>query len=196
MYVYIKRAIDLIFASIFFLFFVLLILMVGPIIIFTDFGPIFYNASRLGKKNKLFKMYKFRTMYKNSPDIRNLDGSTYNAVNDSRITPIGKFLRKTSLDEIPQILNVIKGDMSFIGPRPDLPDAVKIYEGNESRRNEVRPGISGYSQAYYRNNQELHERFKTDIFYVDHISLLLDIKIFFRTIVSVLGKKDIYRNQG
>lgn len=194
MYPIVKRIFDIAFAIVLLPACGLLFIIFAPLIFLVDRGPIIYTGFRLGKNNSEFKMYKFRTMYKNSPDIRNTDGSTYNSLNDSRITPIGKFLRKTSIDEIPQILNILKGDMSFIGPRPDLPDAINIYRGLESRRNEVRPGISGYSQAYFRNNQELHDRFSTDVYYVENMSFSLDLRILCKTMSTIIARKNIYRN--
>lgn len=137
-------------------------------------------------------MYKFRSMKVNAPDIRNEDGSTFNSEDDPRLTKIGKFIRKTSLDETPQLLNIIKGDMSIIGPRPDLPEHRLLYEGNEERKLEVRPGVSGYNQAYYRNTVPWKERIQHDIYYIDHLSLWLDVKIFFKSAVSVLKREDIY----
>lgn len=116
-YKFFKRLFDIIISLIALPFVLLVILIFGPIIYFTDKGPIFYNAPRLGKKGKVFKMYKLRSMKVNSPDLKNADGSTYNGKNDPRVTKIGKFLRKTSLDEFPQFFNVLKGDMSFIGER-------------------------------------------------------------------------------
>lgn len=159
-----------------------------------DRGPIFYNASRLGKNGKVFKMYKFRSMKVNAPDLRKADGSTYNGEDDPRLTKVGKFIRKTSIDEMPQLINVIKGDMSLIGPRPDLPEHIKEYVGNESRKLEVLPGITGYSQAYYRNSIEWKERIKHDIYYVDNWSLIMDIKILFKTVITVLKKEGVYVN--
>jgi undecaprenyl phosphate N,N'-diacetylbacillosamine 1-phosphate transferase len=103
-------------------------------------------------------------------------------------------LRKTSLDELPQIFNVLKGDMSFIGPRPDLPEHINYYEGEEKRKLEVLPGISGYNQAYFRNSVEWKQRLKNDVYYVDNISFILDAKIIFKTIVGILMKKGIYSN--
>lgn len=194
MYPFVKRIFDIVFAVVLLPVCGLLFIVLAPLIFLVDRGPILYTGSRLGKNNTEFRMYKFRTMYKNSPDIRNNDGSTYNSSNDSRVTPIGRFLRKTSLDEIPQILNIIKGEMSFIGPRPDLPDAINIYRGLESRRNEVRPGISGYSQAYFRNNQELHDRFSTDVYYVENMSFLFDLRIVLKTVSTIVARNNIYRN--
>ena len=116
-----KRLIDLLFCLIGLPFFLVAFIIFAPIIYFTDKGPVFYNAKRIGKDGKLFKMYKFRSMYVNAPDIRLSDGSTYNGEDDPRVTPIGRFMRKTSIDELPQFLNVLLGHMSIIGPRPDPP---------------------------------------------------------------------------
>lgn len=193
---FLKRIFDLILSIIALPFWFVILVIVGSIIYLQDKGPIFYNAPRLGKDGKIFKMYKFRSMKINAPDIRNEDGSTFNSDDDPRLTRIGKFIRKTSLDETPQLLNIIKGDMSIIGPRPDLPEHLKLYEDNETRKLEVRPGVSGYNQAYYRNTVPWKERIQNDIYYIDHLSLWLDIKIFFRTAVSVLKREDIYAVQG
>ena len=118
--------------------------IVGAVIVGTsilikldDKGTVFYKSYRLGKDKSKFLMYKFRSMKMDAPDIRNDDGSTYNSENDSRITKVGNILRKTSIDEIPQLLNVIKGDMSIVGPRPDTPEALNIYKNDESRKLEV-----------------------------------------------------------
>ena len=192
---FIKRIFDIILALIILLFWFIILIVIAPLIYFEDKGTIFYNAPRLGKDGKIFKMFKFRSMKMKAPDIRNEDGSTFNSKDDPRLTRIGKFIRKTSLDETPQLLNVLKGDMSFIGPRPDLPDALNIFEGNERRKLEVLPGITGFSQAYYRNDVSLHERFQQDIYYVDNLCFILDINIFFKTISTVLSHKSIYRNQ-
>ena len=189
---YFKRILDLILALIALPFWFIILILVALIIYFQDKGPVFYNASRLGKDGEIFKMYKFRSMKVNAPDIRNEDGSTFNSEDDPRLTKIGKFIRKTSLDETPQLLNIIKGDMSIIGPRPDLPEHRELYEENEERKLEVRPGVSGYNQAYYRNTVPWKERIQHDIYYIDHLSLWLDIKIFFKTAVSVLKREDIY----
>lgn len=187
-----KRVFDFILALIAIPFWLIILIILGPIIYFQDKGCIFYNAPRLGKNGKIFKMYKFRSMKMNVPDIRNEDGSTFNSKDDLRLTKIGKFIRKSSLDETPQLLNIIKGDMSIIGPRPDLPEHRKLYEGNEERKLEIRPGVTGYNQAYYRNTIPWKERINNDIYYIDHLSLWLDIKVFFKTAISVLKKEDIY----
>jgi undecaprenyl phosphate N,N'-diacetylbacillosamine 1-phosphate transferase len=187
-----KRVFDFIFALVALPFWFIILLIIGPIIYFQDKGSIFYNAPRLGKDGKIFKMYKFRSMKINAPDLRNEDGSTFNAEDDPRLTKIGKFIRKTSLDETPQLLNIIKGDMSIIGPRPDLPEHRELYEGNEERKLEIRPGVTGYNQAYFRNTVPWKERIQNDIYYVDHLTWWLDIRIFFKTAVTVLKREDVF----
>lgn len=189
---YIKRFLDVIFALIALPFWLVLLIIVGPIIYFQDKGPIFYNAFRLGKNGRVFKMYKFRSMKVDAPDIRNEDGSTYNAEDDPRLTRIGKFIRKTSIDETPQLLNVLKGDMSLIGPRPDLPEQEKFYSEQDRKKLEVRPGITGYNQAYYRNTVPWKKRIENDIYYINHISFWLDFKILIKTITSIIRRENIY----
>ena len=195
MYKYVKRLLDIVLSLIALPFFGILFLVVAPIIYFTDKGPIFYNAPRLGQNGKIFNMYKFRSMRVNAPDIRNADGSTYNGEDDPRVTKIGKIMRKTSIDELPQLLNVLKGDMSIVGPRGFLTTKFKSLEllsEPERKRLTVRPGITGYSQAYYRNSITMDEKIKYDCYYVDHMSLWLDIKIIFQTALSVLKRENIY----
>ena len=189
---FLKRIFDLVLAIIALPFWLIILIVVGPMIYFQDKGSIFYNAPRLGKDGKIFKMYKFRPMKMNVPDLRNEDGSTFNAEDDPRLTKIGKFIRKTSIDETPQLINIIKGDMSIIGPRPDLPEHKDLYEGNEGRKLEIRPGVTGYNQAYYRNTVPWEERIKNDIYYIDHLTMWMDIKVFFKTAVSVLKREDVF----
>ncbi|CUN15811.1 sugar transferase [Turicibacter sanguinis] len=190
-----KRLFDIIGALIILPGFLILFIPVGISIWISDRGNIFYNAKRLGKDGKVFKMYKFRSMKMNAPDLRNEDGSTYNGEDDPRLTKIGKFIRKTSIDELPQVINIIKGDMSFIGPRPDLPEHMEMYEGDESRKLEVLPGLTGYSQAYYRNSIEWKDRIKNDIYYVDHVTPIMDIKIILKTVESVVFRKNVFINK-
>ncbi|MDU4937956.1 MAG: sugar transferase [Clostridium sp.] len=189
-----KRLLDLILTIPGLILAIIIFIPVGILIYLEDRGSVFYNADRLGKDGEVFKMYKFRSMKMNAPDLRKSDGSTFNSENDSRLTKVGKVLRKTSIDELPQLLNVIKGDMSLVGPRPDLPEHVSQYEGNEVRKLEVKPGITGYSQAYFRNSIKWKERIQNDIYYIDNISLFLDIKIVYKTIVSVIKSNGIYTN--
>ena len=165
-----------------------------PIIYLNDKGPIFYNASRIGKDGKPFKMYKFRSMMVNAPDIRNEDGSTYNGDDDPRVTKVGRFMRKTSIDELPQFFNVLLGDMSLIGPRPDPLDDMDIYTEYQKKKLSVRPGITGYNQAYYRNSVEQNEKFEHDVYYAENISFVLDVKIFFKTIATVLTHDSVYND--
>lgn len=189
---YFKRLFDLILSIIALPFLAIILIVIGMIIYIEDKGPIFYNAQRLGKDGKIFKMYKLRSMKINAPDIRKEDGSTFNSINDPRLTKIGKFIRKTSIDELPQLINILKGDMSLIGPRPDLPEHIKMYEGNEIRKLEIKPGITGLSQAYYRNSIEWKERIQNDILYIDKMNFMLDIKILIRTILMVSRSESIF----
>lgn len=193
-----KRIIDIIGALILLPFVLLEIIILAPIIWLTDKGPVFYNANRAGKGYKPFKMFKLRSMYVNSPDLKNADGSTFNSDNDPRVTPIGRFLRKTSLDEVPQFLNILIGDMSFIGPRPKIYTEGRLdKESNEDIINsfKVKPGVTGYAQAYYRNSITQEEKFHWDAYYAEHISLWMDVKILCQTVVSVLGRKNINTEQ-
>lgn len=199
MYVhFFKRLIDILIGLCALPFVVLVILVFGPIIYFTDKGPVFYNATRAGKDYKPFKMFKLRSMYVNSPDLKNPDGSTYNSDDDPRVTPIGRFLRKTSLDEFPQFLNVLIGDISFIGPRPKLWNAQRKMEDMDGDRKKsfmVKPGITGYAQAYFRNSITQDEKFHWDAYYAENISFLMDVKIIFKTIKSVLFRENINTEQ-
>lgn len=190
----IKRILDLILSVILLPLVLLLFIPVSIMIKLDDKGPVFYNAPRLGEDLKEFKMYKFRTMINNAPDIRNSDGTTFNSENDPRLTKIGRILRKTSIDELPQIINVLKGDMSFIGPRPSPLGNEHLYDTFFMEKFKVKPGITGYNQALVRNNATLDERIKNDVFYVNNISLILDIKIVIMTIKSVVKTENIYRN--
>lgn len=190
-----KRLIDICVALVCLPFFVIIFIFVALAIYLTDKGPVFYNAERCGKDAKFFKMYKFRSMHVSAPDIRTADGSTFNSASDPRVTKIGRILRTTSLDETPQILNVLRGDMSIVGPRAFLNSRrLKLAEMDEKRQKRlaVRPGITGYSQAYYRNSISLEEKIDYDCYYVDHVSLLMDVKVLIKTVTSVLKHENIY----
>lgn len=190
-----KRLMDIILGVCALPFVGIVIIIFGPIIYFTDKGPIFYNADRLGKNGKTYKMYKLRSMSVNAPDIRNEDGSTFNGDDDPRVTKIGRLMRKTSIDEFPQFLNVLFGDMSIIGPRPTVSsNEIKIEDMDEIKRKHymVRPGITGYSQAYYRNSISQDQKYENDAYYADNISFLLDVKIFIKTVLSVIKRENIY----
>lgn len=192
----IKRFFDILIGLVALPFILLLIIVFGPIIYFTDNGPVFYNGPRIGLHGKIFKMCKFRSMKVNAPDIRTADGSTYNSDDDPRVTKIGRFLRKTSLDEIPQFLNVLAGQMSFVGNRPDTPRMLDVYTDDEKKWLLItKPGITGYSQAYYRNSTTCEEKIANDIYYAQHESFGLDVKIIFRTIRTVLFRENINRSE-
>lgn len=188
---YFKRIIDLYMCYVIFPPFLIISLLISILIKLEDGGHVFYRSTRLGLNKTHFKIYKFRSMKEDAPDYRNADGSTFNSDDDPRITKVGRVLRKTSLDELPQIFNVIKGDMSFIGPRPDTVEAIDIYSKEEEKKLKVKPGITGYNQAFYRNSISQQEKFKNDVYYVDNQSLFFDIKIIIRTLYSVLFSKNI-----
>lgn len=189
-----KRLIDICVSLICIPIFVVIFIFLAPAIYLTDKGPIFYNAERLGKGGRKFRMYKFRSMRVNAPDLRNADGSTFNSSSDPRVTKIGHLIRKTSLDETPQIFNVLKGDMSIVGPRPDLPTALEKYTYTERRKLEIRPGITGYNQAFFRNTVAWKECLEHDVYYVDQCSLSFDMNILVKTVQRVLMRKGVNKN--
>ena len=193
-----KRLFDIIGSLILLPFVLLEIIILAPIIWLTDKGSVFYNANRAGKDYKPFKMFKLRSMYVNSPDLKNADGSTYNSDDDPRVTSIGRFMRKTSLDEFPQFLNILLGDMSFVGPRPKLYNPERrLDEMSEVKQKSysVKPGVTGYAQAYFRNSITQDEKFKWDAYYADNLTLWMDIKILFQTVWSVIARKNINTEQ-
>lgn len=187
----IKRILDVLISLIGILLLVIVLIPVSLLIKKEDSGSIFFNSKRLGKNMEKFTMFKFRTMKENAPDIRNSDGTTFNSEQDDRVTKIGKFLRKTSIDELPQFINVLKGDMSLIGPRPSPLGNKDMYPKLFFKKYDVKPGITGYNQATLRNSATMEERIENDAFYSENISFLLDCKIFIWTIKSVLKRKNI-----
>ena len=187
-----KRLLDIVISLIALPFVALVIVIFAPIIWLTDKGPVFYNATRRGMNGKNFKMFKLRSMKVNSPGLRNADGSTYSGDDDPRVTKIGRIMRKLSIDELPQILNVLIGDMSFVGPRPTLANTpYEQLDENRKKRLTVRPGITGYSQAYFRNSITQEEKIINDCYYVDRVSFLFDVKILIQTVLSVVRSKNI-----
>ena len=190
---FIKRLFDFIISLIALPFVLILCLFVWIAIKLDDGGPLFHMASRIGKNGRIFKMFKFRSMIVNAPDLRMEDGSTYNAEDDPRVTKVGKFLRKTSLDEIPQLLNVFLGDMALIGPRPDSAFYLEYYTPEERVILTVRPGITGWNQAINRNSVGTKEKLQADIYYVERLSFLFDLKVIWLTIKTVISHKDVYR---
>ena len=187
-----KRICDLAVGIVALPFVLIIIAVLAPIIHFEDKGPVFYNAPRVGKDGRDFKMYKLRSMRVNAPDLVMEDGSTYNGADDPRMTKIGAFMRRTSLDEIPQFLNVLKGDMSVVGPRPDLRRETELYEGDEGEKLTVKPGITGYAAVYGRNSLPWHDRLALDVYYVRNVTFALDVKVFFRTFATVFKQEGIY----
>ena len=187
-----KRLFDFLIALVALPFVLIVIAVIAPFIWLEDKGPVFYNAKRIGRNGKLFPMMKFRSMKVDAPDIRLADGSTYNGEDDPRVTRMGKFLRNTSLDEVPQLLNVLMGQMSLIGPRPDPPDWLARYPKDIRFFLKVRPGITGYNQAFFRNSADAEEKMKNDLFYAQKCSFFLDIRILWQTVMTVLGRKNLY----
>lgn len=189
--IFFKRLFDIMIGLVALPFVLIVIILFGPIIWWQDKGPIFYAGKRIGKDGNPFKMLKLRSMRVNAPDIRLEDGSTYNGDDDPRVTKIGKFLRRTSIDEIPQFLNVLLGQMSLIGPRPDPVDWLDKYKEEEKVFLNVRPGITGYNQAYFRNSADAQEKIDNDVYYAKNISFALDVKIVMKTIKTVLLRENV-----
>ena len=184
-----KRIIDIFLSVIFILLFWWLYIIIVILVRRKLGSPVIFRQKRPGLNEKIFTMYKFRTM----TDEKDKEG---NLLSDKdRLTKFGKFLRSTSLDEIPELWNVIKGEMSLVGPRPLLVSYLAKYNEYEKRRHEVRPGITGFAQVNGRNNTTWEERFKNDIYYVENISFLLDIKIIIKTFLKVIKKSDINQSE-
>ena len=163
-----------------------LLLIIAIILCFANNGKcLFFLQERPGWHGKIFKVIKFKTM----TDERDAEGNLL--PDDKRLTKVGKFVRSTSIDELPQLINVLKGDMSFIGPRPLLPQYLPLYNKEQARRHEVRPGITGWAQVNGRNAISWTRKFELDVWYVDHCSFLLDLKIIFLTIKKVFVREGI-----
>lgn len=192
--IYFKRMLDIVFCLMALPFAMLVMIPVAIAIKLEDGGPIFYSSKRLGVNFSEFGMFKFRSMKVNAPDLRNEDGSTFNSKDDPRVTKVGRFLRETSLDEVPQFFNVLFGQMSVIGPRPGDVESKDTYEEDEKDKLLIRPGITGYTQAYFRNNIGVRDKRLYDAYYAHAVSMSLDIKIFFKTIKTVLLHENIYTN--
>ena len=191
-----KRVFDMLLSIVALPFVAIVIMLATTVIYLTDKGPVFYNAYRLGRNGKRFRMFKLRTMKVNAPDIRNADGSTYNGEDNPRLTRCGRFFRKTSIDELPQLLNVLLGDMSLVGPRPYLAiNNVSNFNVAQLKIISVRPGITGYVQAYFRNSITQSEKIKKDVFYVENINFLFDLKIVFKTIGTVVKREKVFVDQ-
>ena len=180
-----KRVIDFVASFLSLLIFSPLLLFCTVGLFFSNRGKPFFFQLRPGKNGKIFKIIKFKTMNDKKDVVGNL------LSDDQRLTKIGKFIRKTSLDEIPQLINVVKGDMSLIGPRPLLPEYLPLYNEEQRRRHEVKPGITGWAQVNGRNAISWQKKFEYDVWYVDHISFVLDVKIFFLTLKKIFISEGI-----
>ena len=198
----IKRIIDIIGSLFGMIILVPVTIVIGIIrlIIKEERGPIFYSQKRIGKNGKYFKLYKYRSMIKDADEVlkkyleeneeaRKEFEEFQKLQNDPRITKLGNFLRKTSLDELPQMLNILKGDISFIGPRPIVDGEIDKYGENRGKFLSVKPGLTGYWQVNGRSNTSYEDRMNMELYYVDNCSLWLDIKIFFKTFITVLKKE-------
>ena len=181
-----KRVLDILISSIALLLIGWFLILVAIFLHFANKGAgAFFFQERPGKDEKIFKVIKFKTM----TDERDAEGNLL--PDEKRLTKVGRFVRSTSVDELPQLINVFKGDMSLIGPRPLLVQYLPLYNAEQKRRHEVRPGISGWAQCHGRNAISWKEKFELDVWYVDHCTLWTDIKVIFITIKNVLMRKDI-----
>ena len=186
---FIKRVVDIFLSVIFIVLFWWLYVIIAILVRIKLGSPVIFKQKRPGLNEKVFTMYKFRTM----TDKKDINGNLL--PDKDRLTKFGKFLRSTSLDEIPELLNVIRGEMSLVGPRPLLVEYLKKYSKEERKRHEVRPGITGWAQVNGRNNTTWEDRFKNDIYYVENISFLLDMKIIIKTFLKVIKKSDINQSE-
>jgi len=190
---FVKNILDVLFGFISLLVFLPFFLLIFIAIKLGSQGPVFFKQRRVGKDGNQFNVYKFRTMVDNAVNI----GAGLSIVdNDPRITAVGNFLRNTSLDELPQLINIVKGEMSFIGPRPTLQYQVDNYTSHQRKRLNMKPGVTGWAQINGRNNIPWEERIELDIWYVENWSLWLDMKILFKTPKVILSKEDVYSNKG
>ena len=189
MYVKVKPFLDIFLSILIFLLILPFLLILSCAILFSMGSPIFFKQERIGKNNKPFIMYKFRTMREPK------DGENRLLSDADRVTKLGTFLRKTSLDELPEIINVIKGEMSLVGPRPLLDLHLELFDESQKRRHDVKPGMTGLAQVMGRQSLSFTQRTNLDIKYVDNLSLWLDIKIIVKTILVVLGADGIKTGQ-
>lgn len=198
-YEVIKRVIDVVCSFVGVLVLSPLFIIIAIIIKFTSKGPVFFSQKRVGRDGKEFKMYKFRSMVVNAEELKEklvaqneMSGPMFKMKDDPRVTRVGKFIRKTSIDELPQLFNVLKGDMSLVGPRPSLPKEVAQFEDWMYRRLEVKPGLTCYWQVSGRNNIDFEDWMKLDIKYVDERNLWIDIRLIFKTVGVLFGDKNAH----
>ena len=198
-YEIIKRLIDIICSFMGLLAFSPLFIIIAIIIKFTSKGPVFFSQKRVGKYGREFDMYKFRSMVVNAEELKEklaaqneMSGPMFKMKDDPRVTKVGKFIRKTSIDELPQLWNVLKGDMSLVGPRPSLPKEVAQFEDWMHKRLEVKPGLTCYWQVSGRNNIDFEDWMKLDVKYVKERNLWIDIKLIFKTVGVLFGDKNAH----
>lgn len=190
MYTKIKRGMDIVFSGLFLLAGAIPLLVVALLVKIDSKGPVLFKQERLGKDGKPFWIYKFRSMVVGAEKT---GSGVYSGKNDARVTKIGKILRATSIDELPQLINILKGEMSFIGPRPALtyhPWKFEEYTEEQKKMFAVRPGVTGWAQVNGRKEVEWPKRIEMNVWYVEHMSFLLDVKIFFKTILKVFTNAD------
>ena len=199
LYEVIKRLIDVVCSFLGVLVLSPLFIIIAIIIKITSKGPVFFSQKRVGKNGKEFDMYKFRSMVVNAEELKEklvaqneMSGPMFKMKDDPRVTKVGKFIRKTSIDELPQLWNVLKGDMSLVGPRPSLPKEVAQFDDWMYKRLEVKPGLTCYWQVSGRNNIDFEDWMKLDIKYVDERSTWIDIKLIFKTVGVLFGDKNAH----
>lgn len=196
-YLAVKRGIDVFLSSIALIILLPVFAIIALAIKLESKGPIFFKHTRIGKEGKIIKIYKFRSMVQNAeelikkftPEQMKEYKENYKLADDPRITKVGKFLRKTSLDELPQLINIIKGDLSIIGPRPVVQEELEKYGANTQKFLSVTPGLTGYWAANGRSDTTYEERMQMELFYIDNLSFKMDIKVFFKTIEAVIKRK-------
>jgi len=187
MYIKIKPLLDFLFSLFSLILLMPLFIIVSILIKLTDKGPIFFKQIRVGKNQKEFLIYKFRTMVVNADKI----GPVLTQDNDPRITKIGKILRRTSIDELPQLINILKGEMSLIGPRPEVPSIVKTYTEEQKNVFKVKPGLTGWAQIHGRDELSIDTKLKYDMEYINNLSFWLDFTIFIKTFPVLLSSRGV-----
>lgn len=199
LYEVVKRLIDIVCSFLGLLMLSPLFIIIAIIIKSTSKGPIFFSQKRIGKKGKEFDMYKFRSMVVNAEELKEklaaqneMSGPMFKMKDDPRVTKVGKFIRKTSIDELPQLWNILKGDMSLVGPRPSLPKEVAQFDEWMYKRLEVKPGLTCYWQVSGRNNIDFEDWMKLDVKYVEERNLWIDIKLIFKTVGVLFGDKNAH----
>lgn len=190
----IKRLLDILIAIVVLIVFSPVLLVIWIAIRLDSEGPAIFRQKRVGKGGADFVMFKFRTMFYNAPDLRNPDNSTFNSDADPRLTRLGGLLRRTSLDELPQLVNVLRGEMSIVGPRPELPEGTTTYLPHQAARLTVRPGITGWAAVNGRNDLAMASKRDMDAWYAENWTLGLDAKILWRTISVVFSGRSVNRS--